>query len=374
MAGPVNPVGKPSEGRPSWARETSHEDEHTGVAPARHSTQAGGQSSGIGPDSEGMRNASDRLRAVYLLAADVAEDTSWTAITSPPGSLTDANSPELHTELVDRPVLLRMDGVQAGEVISLTILPCIMGRHPSCQVNIDDPSVSRRHARVFMQSGELWLQDLGSRNGTFIDGRRLESKQLHDGTLIQIGHLASFRYTVVSPRQEKVLRELFESSTRDALTALYNRRHFDERFKSELAYAKRHSFDLGLVMVDIDYFKSVNDTHGHAAGDVVLKQVAAVLAKQLRTEDLIARIGGEEFAVLLRGIGPQGTGSLAERLRVAVQSLPINADGTSLRVTISAGCACLSETTDGSCKALLQSADQRLYSAKHNGRNRVCSG
>jgi diguanylate cyclase (GGDEF)-like protein len=319
-----------------------------------------------------MRGASDRLRAVYLLAAEVADDT--TAITSPPGSLLDANSPDLHTEPLDRPVLLRMDGVQAGEVISLTILPCVVGRHPSCQLIIDDPSVSRRHARVFLQNGELWLQDLGSRNGTFVDGRQLESKRLSDGTLLQIGHLASFRFTIVSARQEKVLRELFESSTRDALTGLYNRRHFDERFKSELAYAKRHGFDLGLVMVDIDHFKRINDTHGHAAGDVVLKQVAVTLARQLRTEDLIARIGGEEFTVLLRGIGPQGCSCLAERLRVATQSLAINIDGTTIPVTISAGSACVSETPDGSVKSLLQCADQRLYSAKHNGRNRVVAG
>jgi diguanylate cyclase (GGDEF)-like protein len=320
-----------------------------------------------------MRNASDRLRAVYLLAADVAEDSSCSAITSPPGSLADANSPDLHTEPVNCPVLLRMDGVQAGEVISLTLLPCVIGRHPSCQVIIDDPSVSRRHARVYLQNGELWLQDLGSRNGTFIDGRHLEAKQLTDGTLLQIGHLASFRFTVVSARQEKVLRELFESSTRDALTGLYNRRHFDERIKAELAYAKRHHFDLSLVMVDIDHFKQINDTHGHSAGDLVLKQVAVTMGRQLRTEDLIARIGGEEFAVLLRGIGQQGASCLAERLRAAVQGLDITVEGTHVPVTISAGCSCLSETADGSAKSLLQCSDQRLYSAKRSGRNRVVS-
>jgi diguanylate cyclase (GGDEF)-like protein len=267
-----------------------------------------------------------------------------------------------------------MDGVQAGEVISLTILPCVIGRHPTCQVIVDDPSISRRHARVFLQNGELWLQDLGSRNGTFIDGRHLEAKQLMDGTLLQIGHHASFRFTVVSARQEKVLRELFESSTRDALTGLYNRRHFDERFKAELAYAKRHRFDLGLVMVDIDHFKHINDSHGHATGDLVLKQVAAALARQLRTEDLIARIGGEEFAVLLRGIGPQGCACLAERLRLGVQVLSVSADSTPIAATISAGCACISETPDGTAKSLLECADQRLYCAKRNGRNRVVAG
>jgi two-component system, cell cycle response regulator len=373
MASPVNPVEPDTSSRSTRSNLSSDEDDVTDVTIVRNPGTSTPLMVAMSPDTEGIRNASDRLRAVYLLAADVADETSSSAITSPPGSLQDATSPDLHTEPVDRPVLLRMDGIQAGEVTSLTILPCVIGRHPSCQLIIDDPSVSRRHARIFLQGGELWLQDLGSRNGTFIDGRLLQSKQLRDGTLLQLGHHASFRYTVVSARQEKVLRELFESSTRDALTGLYNRRHFDERVKAELAYAKRHNIDLGLVMADVDHFKQVNDTYGHAAGDTVLKQVATTLSRQLRTEDLIARIGGEEFVVLLRGIGPQGTLCLAERLRVAIQSLPIAAEGTPLTVTISAGCSNLSETPDGTSNGMLKVADERLYSAKRDGRNRVVS-
>jgi two-component system, cell cycle response regulator len=373
MAGPVDPVEPDSSSQSTRSNLASDEDDVTEVTMVRNPGTSTPLMVAMSPDTDSIRNASDRLRAVYLLAADVADETSSSAITSPPGSLQDAGSPDLHTEPVDRPVLLRMDGIQAGEVASLTILPCVIGRHPSAQLVIDDPSVSRRHARIFLQGGELWLQDLGSRNGTFVDGRLLESRQLRDGTLLQLGHHASFRYTVVSARQEKVLRELFESSTRDALTGLYNRRHFDERFKAELAYAKRHNVDLGLVMADIDYFKQVNDTYGHAAGDAVLKQVATSLSRQLRTEDLIARIGGEEFVVLLRGIGPHGTGCLAERLRVAVQTLTVAAEGMPFTVTISAGCSNLSETPDGSSKGMLKIADERLYAAKHGGRNRVVS-
>lgn len=374
MAGPVNPVGTETSLRSTRSNLDLNEEELTQASPVRGPGTSNARMIGASPDAQGIRNASDRLRAVYLLAADVAEDTSWTAITSPPGSLQDASSPDLHTEPVDQPVLLRMDGIQAGEVVSLAILPCIIGRHPSCELVIDDPSVSRRHARIVQQGDELWIQDLESRNGTFIDGRHLESRQLRDGTLLQLGHHASFRFTLVSSRQVKVLRELFESSTRDALTGLYNRRHFDERIKAELAYAKRHGLDLGMVIADIDHFKLVNDNFGHAAGDAVLKQVANAMARQLRTEDLIARIGGEEFVVLLRGIGAQGTGCLAERLRISVQSLQIAAEGQPLDVTISAGCATLSETSEGSANAMLHLADQRLYAAKRGGRNRVVVG
>jgi len=368
MAGPVSPAD------PGATRASHGKDDQTTSGSRRDMpTRSAPPSVGEPLDAAALSSSSDRLRAVYLLASEFADEESLTAITSPPGSHTDANSPSLHTEPVDRPVLLRMDGVQAGEVISLAILPCFIGRHPSCQVLIDDAGVSRKHARIVLQSEEFWLEDLGSRNGTFIDGKRLERKHLQDGVLIQVGLHASFRFTVVSARQEKLLRELFESSTRDSLTGLYNRRHFDERIKAELAYAKRHQVDLGFVMIDVDFFKRVNDTHGHAAGDIVLKQVSSNLAKQLRTEDVIARVGGEEFAVLLRGVGSEGSRRLAERLRNNIETLPVVAEGIPIAVTVSAGCATLSETDDQSPASLFRLADQRLYEAKRSGRNRVVS-
>jgi diguanylate cyclase (GGDEF)-like protein len=124
-------------------------------------------------------------------------------------------------------------------------------------------------------------------------------------------------------------------------------------------------------MIDVDFFKRVNDTYGHAAGDVVLKHVAMSLARQLRTEDVIARVGGEEFAILLRGIGCEGARRLAERLRTNIEALPIASDGIPIAVTISAGCSALSETEDNSPKSLSNIADQRMYTAKRAGRNRV---
>jgi diguanylate cyclase (GGDEF)-like protein len=241
-----------------------------------------------------------------------------------------------------------MDGVQAGEVISLVTQPCFVGRHPRCQVRIDDAGVSRYHARFFLQNEEFWIEDLGSRNGTFIDGKSLQRKRLFDGELIQIGLYASFRFTILSARQEKLLRGLYESSTRDALTGVYNRRHFDDRLKSELAYCRRHRTDIALIVLDIDFFKLVNDNYGHAAGDAVLKQVTNSFCRQLRVEDVIARIGGEEFAVVMRGVPLDGARCLAERLRANVESLSVVAGGPPISVTVSAGCACLSEVDDAS--------------------------
>ena len=374
MAGPVTPIEPETPFRKVVVDRSADKVDQTTVGSRHDVSRSDPPSVGAPLESSAVSSSSDRLRAVYLLTSEFAEDENTTAITSPPGSHSDANSPALHTEPVDKPVLLRMEGVQAGEVVSLAILPCFIGRHPSCQIVIDDAGVSRKHAKITLQNDEFWLEDLGSRNGTFIDGKRLERKHLHDGVLIQVGLHASYRFTVVSARQEKLLRELYESSTRDSLTGLYNRRHFDDRIKAEFAYAKRHQLDLGFVMIDVDLFKRVNDTYGHAAGDVVLKSVAANLAKQLRTEDVIARVGGEEFAVLLRGISREGTRKLAERLRSNIETLKIVAEGIPVAVTISAGCAVLSEIEDHSPKSLSSLADQRLYEAKHTGRNCVVAG
>lgn len=168
-----------------------------------------------------------------------------------------------------------------------------------------------------------------------------------------------------------LLTELHSSSTRDALTGAYNRRRFDERLRAEIAYANRHGTDVGLVMMDLDHFKEVNDTRGHLAGDRVLATVAETLQRELRTEDVLARYGGEEFAVIARGANVEQVGLLAERLRRRIEMLELRAEGAAFRVTISAGCAALSSCggTDG--ESLVGAADRRLYEAKHGGRNRV---
>jgi diguanylate cyclase (GGDEF)-like protein len=219
--------------------------------------------------------------------------------------------------------------------------------------------------------GDLYIEDLGSRNGTFVEGNRITRAKLTEGSLLQIGLHVGFRYTVVDERQEAILRQLYRSSTRDALTGVYNRRHFDDRLAAELAYAKRHDTDVSLVLVDIDFFKQVNDTHGHAGGDAVLRQVASTLQKQLRIEDILSRIGGEEFAVILRGTGTIGALRLGERLRSAAEKTPALFNGAMIHTTISVGVAALSEVPPGDDRGLFTSADSRLYRAKRTGRNRV---
>lgn len=270
-----------------------------------------------------------------------------------------------------RPVLVRLDGASAGEVIGFEGQTLTMGRHASNDVNLDDPGISRFHVRFLERRDEVVLEDLGSRNGTFVSGTRAERASLGNGTIIQLGPRVTYRFSVLDPREEQMMRRLYESSTVDALTGVHNRKYFDARLETELAFARRHQTDLALILFDIDHFKRVNDTYGHAAGDKVLRHVAQSCQGCLRKEDLLARFGGEEFVIVLRGVSLQGAAKLAERLRDSVFRAPAAIPENQISVTISLGCASLSDSGEDTPLALIEAADRRLYRAKERGRNRV---
>lgn len=165
--------------------------------------------------------------------------------------------------------------------------------------------------------------------------------------------------------------ELLQMVATDSLTGLYTRRHFDERAEEEFRRGVRFAQPLSVLMLDLDYFKRINDTWGHAKGDQALRIVARTLADQLRDIDIIGRYGGEEFAVLLPGTDASGAWEAAERLRMAVSQIDLSAgDGAPIPLTISIGVAAR-EGGDISFPELLMRADAALYRAKADGRNRI---
>lgn len=173
-----------------------------------------------------------------------------------------------------------------------------------------------------------------------------------------------------------VYAEILKHATLDALTGFYNRRQLEERIKQEVSGAKRQKRNLCTIMTDIDYFKNVNDTYGHAAGDLVLKNVSSVIKHQLRDYDIAGRYGGEEFAIILPYTKIEEAQMVAQRLRRAVENTKIDiskvntdTDEKIIGVTISLG---ISEYKPGDNeKTLLQKADKALYKAKESGRNRA---
>lgn len=274
----------------------------------------------------------------------------------------------------DRHLLVRVQGSQLGEVQRLGPGVTHVGRSQESELWLPDDGVSRRHARFVPDAnGGFILEDLQSANGTFVQGERITRRLLQDGDLVQVGPTAVFRYSIADEDQEALLRQLYAASVTDALTGAHKREHFDAQLANELSYARRHQRDCSVVMFDLDHFKRLNDTYGHPAGDEVLIVVARTVRQVLRSEDMLARYGGEEFAIILRAIDLQGATQLAERLRSQVESLVVEHEGRSLRVTLSAGCASVRELGDPKADELVAVADRRLYVAKRSGRNRVAS-
>ncbi len=249
----------------------------------------------------------------------------------------------------------------------------LIGRGQAAQIRLLEDGVSRVHARVRAVEKRLTVEDLGSRNGTFINGKRVDRPHaLADGDKLQIGRATVLRFSYHDSLDETFHEQMLQSALRDSTTKLYNKRYFLDRLDGEIKFARRHGSALSVLLADLDHFKLVNDQHGHVAGDAVLANVAAVISKSMRNEDVVARFGGEEIAIILRAIGMTPALALAERLRKVVESArtPLE-DGREVAVTISLGVASVPEQELESVTELLEAADQALYRAKRGGRNRV---
>lgn len=172
--------------------------------------------------------------------------------------------------------------------------------------------------------------------------------------------------------KRRMLLDLENLARCDGLTGLWNRRYFLELGAREFARADRTGQPLALIYFDIDHFKQVNDTHGHAAGDAVLKEVAALIGSLVREQDVVSRMGGEEFAILLPDTTPENAVRVAEKLRLAVFAHAVETESATLRCTASFGVAAKAADT-AALDHLLRQGDQSMYAAKQSGRNRVCS-
>lgn len=270
----------------------------------------------------------------------------------------------------NRGVLLQTSGSEAGRLHPVPGAGLTLGRG-DCDVRLDDGTLSRFHARVSLRDGAYVLEDLGSLNGCYINDRRIKQAVLGDGDRVRLGWGASFRFQLLDEDEEKGLARVYESSVRDAVTGLFNRRHAVEQLTAEIAFSLRHGSELCVVMLDLDHFKRINDAYGHLAGDAVLQHVASLVSRTVRAEDMVARYGGEEIVIVARGINCPQASVLAERVRASVEAAEIPFQGSLLRVTLSAGCSSLALVQKPEVESLFALADARLYQAKARGRNRV---
>lgn len=271
-------------------------------------------------------------------------------------------------------VLTVLAGPQPGRLIPIE-RELTIGRSEDAGMVLEDTSLSRVHARVFRAHARYFVEDLKSTNGTFIDGKAItEPHELADGTRIQLGAHTVLRFTMRDHAEVEATRRVYEATVRDRLTGVFNRHFLDERLFSEMSYAQRHGTPLSVLFVDADHFKQINDTHGHAKGDEVLRRIAEVLQQTMRSEDVVARYGGEEFVIVVRGIPTSGVMALAERVRSAIAKTEIDVGEATLAITVSIGVATQSkDCMYAGADELLAAADAALYRAKEGGRNRVVS-
>jgi diguanylate cyclase (GGDEF)-like protein len=263
-------------------------------------------------------------------------------------------------------------GREAGKMFTLEGPSAVIGRTPDAAICVPDVGVSRQHAGIArLPNGSVELRDLGSRNGTFCNGEPVQRVILQDGDKVQVGGTTILKFSYQDAIEQSFQQRQYESVTRDALTGCHNRRHFDAQLPSELAFGARHDRPMSLVMLDLDHFKPINDTHGHPAGDLVLRELGALLLETTRGEDVVCRYGGEEFAVILREQGGPQSFLVAERLRRAIETHRFVYGTTVIPVTASLGVATWSGKHAPDAAALVRAADGALYQAKAKGRNRT---
>lgn len=275
-----------------------------------------------------------------------------------------------------RPTLSCLSGNQRGMRHRLDSRETVLGRSRDVELRIDDMQASRRHILITYENLDqpddppvCFVQDLNSRNGTELNGTPLTGRtRLNDSDRITIGQtvLGFFLHDEAELRQHE---SLYRRATRDPLTGLYNRQQIDTQLRRQIEDSLKRGSDFCFLILDIDKFKAINDTHGHAVGDQALRHVAQVLERNRRLSDFLARWGGEEFAIALPGVAVSAALIQAERLRASIEQSPLVEGDLSLPMTVSIGLSPLlaGDTPD----SLFQRADECLYRAKETGRNRV---
>jgi len=283
-----------------------------------------------------------------------------------------------------RPALVFLRGELLAVPIPLDRDEVVLGRALEADVRVNDAKASRLHARIITKASEAsdgiryFIQDLGSTNGTFVNGQQVSKFELKDGDKILIGeHI--LRFDMLDEIDREFQRQIHRLLVHDELTGLLTGKSFFSELRRETARAHQESRQFCVLMMDIDYFKKVNDNFGHITGSRTLEHIGQVITHALRAGDVASRFGGEEFAAFLLDAGIEQGIVAAERVREAVElyEFPVSSLGDQERerthhITISIGVAVFPSDASDPVQ-LVELADSALYRAKRSGRNRVCT-
>ncbi len=274
-----------------------------------------------------------------------------------------------------RPSLLILGGLDVGNLYVLENQITRVGRDATCDLVLRDDGISRQHVEVRRMSGDrLLVKDMNSTNGIFVDGEQVAQAIIHPGDKVLLGRRTILKYELQDALEQSYQKQIYDSTTKDGLTGIFNRKHFSHRITSDLSFSRRHKIPCSVLMIDIDHFKQVNDTWGHRTGDQVLIAIVAAIKSTVRTEDMLARYGGEEFVVVAPGTHFEGGRALAERIRSRIEQERVTSlddSRTTFMITASIGVATVPPGVVTTPEAVVTVADKNLYVAKESGRNRV---
>jgi diguanylate cyclase (GGDEF)-like protein len=246
-----------------------------------------------------------------------------------------------------------------------------IGRSPLVGLSLPEVmSISRKHARLRYAGPVVTVEDLGSTNGTFVNGHPIQGRTvLKSGDRFQTAAV-HFKFLHEQDVESAYHLAIYELVARDGLTEIFNKRKYEEEVQREFARAVRHHRPLSLILFDLDEFKQINDSYGHLCGDFVLKQVASLARDLTRPEEVLARVGGDEFAILAPETSIHGAETLALKLRDRIEGFEHRYGEVKIAVRCSFGVAELAAEMINP-QDLYQAADAALMVAKRSGRNRV---
>jgi diguanylate cyclase (GGDEF)-like protein len=274
------------------------------------------------------------------------------------------------------PVLIVIQGREIGRDYRLRKPEYVIGRDSSCDICIPEQTVSRQHAKIQLTyvggngSYECRFIDAGSTNKTYVNNKEAESVSLKNGDKIRIGKTI-LRFELLDAEDLKYHKEIQNKIKYDALTGLLTKESLYLALEHELQRCRQFNIPLSVLMMDLDHFKKVNDTHGHQTGSHTLEEIGSLITKTLRKTDVSARYGGEEFVSYLSEQTKEKAFIAANKLRKVIENTAIVFGDATIHITISIGVAQFPE--DGkTIDQLVARADKALYEAKNTGRNKVC--
>ncbi|MBI3543327.1 MAG: GGDEF domain-containing protein [Deltaproteobacteria bacterium] len=270
--------------------------------------------------------------------------------------------------------LIVIRGTPQGKRYELTKSNMFIGRDVSAEIAINDQNASRKHAEVIKEANGVYkLKDNNSTNGTFVNDKQIkEPVVLRKEDMIKIGGTI-MKFLPAGELEIFYLGTLESAAHTDPLTKIYNKGYIMESLEAEFKRAKALHQDFSIIILDLDHFKKINDTHGHDAGDFVLKEVCNIVrTKALPKNAIFGRFGGEEFLILLPATNLEAGTQVAETIRSTLEKTQFMYEGKRMPVTASIGVAEQALDVDNQT-ALFKLADKAVYQAKSGGRNQVCT-